>query len=83
MEEKITPARNKRLNDRISSDPIHMTGLLRLEQVLRLIPLSKSTWWAGCREGRFPQPLHLSKRVTVWKASDIQRLIDGENRFDS
>jgi hypothetical protein len=21
--------------------------------------------------------------VTVWKASDIQRLIDGENKFDS
>lgn len=81
MKVKIKPARNKQLKDRLSSDPITMTGLLRLEQVLRLIPLSKSTWWAGCREGRFPPPVHLSKRVTAWRASDIQRVIDGENKI--
>lgn len=61
-----------------STSDISMKGLLRLPQVLQLIPVSASTWWAGCREGRFPKPLHISKRVTVWKASDIQRLIDGE-----
>ena len=79
MEEKTAFSRDKRLRKRLSNDPIPMTGLLRLEQVLRLIPLSESTWWTGCREGRFPQPIHLSKRVTVWKASDIQRLIAGED----
>jgi len=62
-----------------SSNAIPFEGLLRLPQVLQRIPVSASTWWAGCRDGRFPKPLHLSKRVTVWKASDIQRLIAGED----
>ena len=41
-----------------------------------LIPVSKSTWWKGVRDGRFPKPIKLGDRVTAWKASDIQRLID-------
>jgi len=51
-------------------------GLLRLPQVLSLIPVSRSSWWKGIKEGRFPKPLKLSKRITVWKASDIRNLIE-------
>lgn len=60
---------------------ISVPGLLRLPQVLQIIPVSASTWWAGCRDGRFPKPIHLSRRVTVWRVSDIQRLIAGETKF--
>lgn len=28
--------------------------ILRLSQVLNLIPVSKSVWWEGCKTGRFP-----------------------------
>ena len=49
--------------------------LLRLPQVLELIPVSKSTWWAGVRAGRFPQPLRLGARCTVWRQSDIEKLV--------
>jgi predicted DNA-binding transcriptional regulator AlpA len=52
--------------------------LLRLPQVLALIPVSKSTWWAGVRTGRFPKPFKLSSRVTVWKYTDIKNLIGGD-----
>ena len=31
---------------------------LRLPDVLRIIPISKSSWWRG-REGRFPKPVKL------------------------
>lgn len=47
-------------------------GYLRLEQVLQLIPVSKSTWWNGCKSGRFPKPYKLAPRITAWKRSDIQ-----------
>ena len=30
-------------------------GFLRLKQVLQFIPISKSQWWAGVKEGRFPR----------------------------
>ncbi len=52
------------------------TGLLRVRQVLKFIPVSRSNWWAGVRAGRYPQPIKLSERVTVWRASDIRALIE-------
>jgi predicted DNA-binding transcriptional regulator AlpA len=53
------------------------TGLLRIKQVLRFVPVSRSNWWAGVRAGRFPKPMKLSERVTVWRASDIRDLVEG------
>jgi prophage regulatory protein len=57
-------------------------GFLRLNQIVgnkttpAIIPISKSSWWAGVKEGRFPQPVKLSKRTTVWRISDIRSLIE-------
>jgi len=50
--------------------------LLRLKQVLERVPVSKSTWWAGCATGRFPQPIQLGPRVTCWRESDINALME-------
>jgi len=68
----------------MSNSPI--TGFLRLPQIIgarsanppiaALIPVGKSCWWQGVRDGRFPQPYKLGARVTVWKAADIHKLID-------
>lgn len=52
------------------------TGFVRLPTVLKLIPVSKSTWWAGVKTGRFPRPVKLGPRMTVWRVEDIQELID-------
>lgn len=52
-------------------------GLLRVSQVLKFIPVSRSHWWQGVKEKRYPQPMKLSERVTVWRASDIRQLIVG------
>ena len=54
------------------------TGLLRVKQVLRFIPVSRSNWWAGVKEGKYPQPVKLSERVTCWRAADIRALVDGK-----
>lgn len=56
------------------------TGLVRLSAILAPngpIPVSRSTWWAGVKTGRFPQPLKLGPRTTVWKVEDIRALFDG------
>lgn len=58
-----------------------LAGLLRLPQVLDLIPVSASTWWAGVKTGKFPRPVKLSERVTAWKVKDIRRVIDGDTDF--
>jgi len=53
------------------------TGLLRIRQVLRFVPVSRSSWWAGVKSGIYPKPLKLSERVTCWKAVDIRNLVEG------
>ena len=58
-----------------SADQIPSAGFIRLPEVLGLIPVSKSTWWAGVKSGRFPKPVKLGCRVTAWRAQDIQTLI--------
>jgi len=50
-------------------------SLLRLPQVLALVPVSRSTWYAGIKEGKFPTPVVLSTRCVAWRASDIQQLV--------
>ena len=54
---------------------IPTTGFLRLPQVLTLIPISKSAWWAGCQSGRYPKPVKLGPRTTVWRAEEIHEFI--------
>ena len=54
----------------------HTKGLLRLRQILELIPISRSAWWAGCKSGRYPKPIKLGPRTAVWKAADIYALLD-------
>ena len=54
-------------------------GLLRLSEILGPdgpIPVSKSTWWAGVKSGRYPKPVKLGPRVTAWRASEIAALIE-------
>jgi predicted DNA-binding transcriptional regulator AlpA len=66
------------------------TGYLRLPQIVgkpasddapaipAIIPVSKSTWWAGVRSGRYPQPVRtLGERITAWRVEDIRALIEG------
>ena len=51
-------------------------GFLRLPQILAIFPISKSAWWEGCRTGRFPKPVKLGARTTVWRAEDIRAFIE-------
>lgn len=65
------------------------TGYIRLTQIVgkhatdrapaipAIIPVSKSTWWAGVRSGRYPQPVRtLGNRITAWRVEDIRALIE-------
>lgn len=50
--------------------------LLRLPEILEIFPVSKSTWWAGVKEGRFPRSVKLGPRTTAWREFEILELID-------
>ena len=59
------------------SEPFHLPseGFVRLRQVLRVLPIGKTTWWEGVKQGRFPAPVKLGARTTVWRVEDIRALI--------
>jgi hypothetical protein len=62
------------------------TGFLRLPQIIGnrkaeppippIIPVCKSTWWAGIKSGRYPKPVKLGSRITAWRVEDIRALIE-------
>ena len=54
------------------SQSLPEAGFVRLPTVLSLIPVSRSTWWAGIRSGRFPAPVR-NGRVTMWSAEKHPR----------
>ncbi|MBO6868240.1 MAG: AlpA family phage regulatory protein [Thalassococcus sp.] len=59
------------------------TGFVRLSNILAPkgpIPVSKSTWWQGVKDGRFPKPQKLGPRTTVWRVEDIRALFEKETR---
>ena len=61
------------------------TGLVRIKQILAPIgpiPVSKSTWWQGVKEGRFPTPKKLGPGITVWRAEDIWSIVEREDESD-
>ena len=51
-------------------------GFIRLPAVLKVFPVSTSTWWAGVKDGRFPQPVKLGPKITAWRVQDIRGLIN-------
>ena len=55
------------------------TGFVRLPEVLKVFPVSKSTWWAGVKEDRFPKPVKLGPKITAWRVEDIRALIASLN----
>ena len=55
---------------------INPAALLRLKTVLALVPVAPSSWWAGVKSGKYPQPIKLGPRTTVWRARDILELIE-------
>jgi predicted DNA-binding transcriptional regulator AlpA len=62
---------------------IFTKGLLRLPQVLALIPVSKSAWWAGIKTGRFPKPVKIGPRTSAWEVEVIDALLESFSRKDT
>jgi prophage regulatory protein len=68
---------------------IPTSGFLRLRQILgdpladpplpAIIPIGRTSWWAGVKTGKYPKPVKLGPGTTCWKADDIRALIQRGN----
>lgn len=67
-------------------DQLPASGFLRDRQIVgdpkadppipALLPIGRSTWWAGVRAKKYPQPVKLGPRTTAWRVSDIRALLE-------
>ena len=68
-----------------AGDGLPSIGYLRLKQIIGdknavppippLIPVSKSSWWAGVGSGKYPKAILIGIRTVAWSVEDIRLLI--------
>jgi prophage regulatory protein len=52
---------------------IPSAGYLRQAQIVGpILPIGATTLWRWVKEGKFPKPIKLSPRVTVWRSEDVR-----------
>lgn len=59
-------------------------AFLRLHQILGdtrrgispILPISRSSWWQGIKDGKYPAGLKLGPKTTVWRELDIAALLN-------
>jgi hypothetical protein len=58
-------------------------GLLRLGDIIgdpkkgkpAIVPVSRSTWWAGVKSGRYPAGVLIGANMRAWPVSQIKNLV--------
>ena len=70
----------------VTNSTFPTTGFLRIAQIIgdpkanppvpAIIPVARSSWWAGVRLGRYPKSIKLGPRTTAWKVEDIRAFIE-------
>jgi len=50
-----------------------MSSFLRITEVMKKTGIAKSTIWLWAKEGKFPKPIKLSPRITVWEEEEINK----------
>ena len=55
---------------------VNIDRLIRLPEVLQLVPVSRSTWFSGVRSGRYPTPVRVGVRAVAWRLRDVKKLLE-------
>jgi prophage regulatory protein len=99
MKKNWDPCREQLAAERLPAPLLPNEGLVRLRQLLGdrkatppvppIIPIGKSSWWAGIRAGRYPKPVKIGRggagggaghRAGVaWRVEDIRAVIANGN----
>jgi len=65
---------------RISAHIAHMRGNMktyqRVQNIAKRLDVSPSTIWRWVAAGKLPKPIKLSRRVTVWRADEVEAAIE-------
>lgn len=62
-------------HDAMQNSNLPETGFVRLPQILAVFPVSKSHWWQGIKDGRYPPGTKISRGITTWNVEQIRKLL--------
>jgi predicted DNA-binding transcriptional regulator AlpA len=49
------------------------TGFVRLPEIMERVPMSKTTWYKGIKEGKHPKPTDkFGPKISAWDVNDIR-----------
>ena len=54
------------------------TELVKVDTICRELCISRSTWYQGVKDGKFPKQIKLTERTSAWRTSDIRALIESQ-----
>lgn len=80
-QEKIYPRdKESRPYQARSRKPVDFNGLpdealLRLPDVLRVVPVGRSRWLQGVEDGEYPKNVKISTRAVGWRWGEIRKLL--------
>jgi prophage regulatory protein len=57
----------------MASPASNQPGFIRLRELVKRVPVAKSTVWKWVEDGKFPRPVKLSQRVTAWPVASIEQ----------
>ena len=60
----------------MNAEILKYTALIKLPDVLQLYPVSRASWYAGIKLGKYPPPIKIGPRSSAWRLSDINKLIE-------
>jgi len=52
-----------------------MSNFLRIKDVMKKTGIARSTIWLWVKEDKFPKPIKLSPRITVWNNEEVEKWI--------
>lgn len=50
-------------------------GFVRLPVVLQTLGICKASFYNGIQDGKFPNPIKIGPRTSVWRVEDIRAVI--------
>lgn len=53
-------------------------GMSRAKDVLKFVPVSRTTLWTMVKNGKFPKPTKLSPTITVWRNADVLAWLEAQ-----
>ncbi|MDO6459640.1 hypothetical protein Q4485_02935 [Granulosicoccaceae sp. 1_MG-2023] len=71
-------SKNTNLNELPDEALLRMTQIIGDTHTQPIIPIGRSAWLAGVKEGRFPQPVKIGgSGLNFWRVGDIRALLAG------